>query len=277
LRGGFDEAKREYEEALRLAHEVGAHAEGPFLIARLGEIAYREGDRAGALTALDEASTAAERYGVADSRAFVLLLRAQMALGEGDVVLARALCEQSRAEIAHGTPPPQFTAGLDAMDALVTAEECGPEVGVAKLTATLREAVAQRCAEVITAALVDSAARLLALLGDLPRAVRLLAASDSWRGDHPRPMPDRARAQETATEAREALGADRYESERRTGSELTVDDVLDELAHLETLDTSPATERTSTTPTTPVPGTVRHRHMNLDSAQSASATESNGE
>ncbi|MGY1499031.1 BTAD domain-containing putative transcriptional regulator [Streptomyces sp. QTS52] len=231
-RGGFEEAKREYAEALRLAHEVGAHAEAPFLIARLAEIAYREGDRAGALTALDEAGAAAERYGVADSRAFVLLLRAQIALDEGEVARARALCDQSRAEIAHGTPPPQFMAGLNAMDALVTAEERGPEEGVAKLTATLREAVTQRCAEVITAALADSVARLLADLGDLPHAARLLAASDSWRGDQPRPMPDRARAEETEAAARRALGAERYESERMTGSELTADDVLDLLDEL---------------------------------------------
>ncbi|WP_086809751.1 ATP-binding protein, partial [Streptomyces reticuliscabiei] len=146
-RGGFEEAKREYAEALRFAQEVGAHAEAPFLIARLAEIAYREGDRAGALTALDEASVAAERYGVADSRAFVLLLRAQMALDERDIARARALCEQSRAQSAHGTPPPQFMAWLDGMDALVTTEERGPEEGLAKLTTTVRAAVAQRCAE----------------------------------------------------------------------------------------------------------------------------------
>lgn len=233
-RGGFEEAEREYAEALRLANEVGAHAEAPFLIARLAEIAYREGDRAGALTALDEAGAAADRYGVADPRAFVLLLRAQIALDEEEVALARALCDQSRAEIAHGTPPPQFMAGLNAMDALITAEEHGPEAGVVKLTATLRAAVAQHCAEVITAALADSTARLLADLGDLTRAARLLAASDSWRGDHPRPMPDRARAEETEAAARRALGAARYESERTAGSELTADDVLDlldELAH----------------------------------------------
>nr|WP_203691333.1 BTAD domain-containing putative transcriptional regulator [Streptomyces sp. SID12488] len=231
-RGGFEEAKREYAEALRLAHEVGAHAEAPFLIARLAEIAYREGDRAGALTALDEAGAAAERYGVADSRAFVLLLRAQIALDEGDVARARALCDQSRVEIAHGTPPPQFMAGLNAMDALVTAEERGPEEGLVKLTVTLREAVAQRCAEVITAALADSAARLLAELGDLPHATRLLAASDNWRGDQPRPMPDHARAQETEAAARGALGPELYESERTTGSELTPDDVLELLDEL---------------------------------------------
>ncbi|UIX32866.1 BTAD domain-containing putative transcriptional regulator [Streptomyces sp. GQFP] len=233
-RGVFEEAEGEYEEALRLAREVGAHAEAPFLIARLAEIAYREGDRVRALAALDEASAAADRSGVADSRAFVLLLRAQLALDDQDVAGARAMCERSRAEIARGTPPPQFMAGLNAMDALVMAEEHGPERGVAKLTATLREAVARGCAEVVTAAIVDAMAGLLARLDDLPRAVRLLAASDSWRCGRPRPMPERARAEETQSRARTTLGAERYESERTTGSALTVDDVLHELAQLDT-------------------------------------------
>ncbi|MGW1720436.1 BTAD domain-containing putative transcriptional regulator [Streptomyces sp. NPDC002156] len=233
-RGVFEEAEGEYEEALRLAREVGAHAEAPFLIARLAEIAYREGDRVRALAALDEASAAADRSGVADSRAFVLLLRAQLALDDQDVAGARAMCEQSRAEIARGTPPPQFMAGLNAMDALVMAEEHGPERGAAKLTAALREAVARGCAEVVTAAIVDALAGLLARLDDLPRAVRLLAASDSWRGGRPRPMPERGRAEETQSRARTTLGAERYESERTTGSALTVDDVLHELAQLDT-------------------------------------------
>lgn len=44
-RGRFVEAEGEYREGLRLAYEVGAYAESPFLIARLAEIAYRSGDR----------------------------------------------------------------------------------------------------------------------------------------------------------------------------------------------------------------------------------------
>ncbi|MFE5898901.1 ATP-binding protein, partial [Streptomyces sp. NPDC056488] len=44
MRGRYEEARADYEEALRLAREVGAHAEFPFLIARLAEISYRSGD-----------------------------------------------------------------------------------------------------------------------------------------------------------------------------------------------------------------------------------------
>ncbi|MGW2522624.1 BTAD domain-containing putative transcriptional regulator [Streptomyces sp. NPDC001617] len=62
VRGRHEEARGEYEEALRLAHEVGAYAETPFLMARLAELAYRAGDRTAALAALDEASATADRY-----------------------------------------------------------------------------------------------------------------------------------------------------------------------------------------------------------------------
>jgi hypothetical protein len=125
-RGRFTEAKVAYEEALRLAYEVGANAESPFLIARLGEIAYRSGDRRTALAALDEATAAADRFGVPDSQAFVCLL-AHMALDDGETVRARELWESAREETRRGTPPPQFRASLDLIDGRVTTAEAGPE------------------------------------------------------------------------------------------------------------------------------------------------------
>ncbi|MBR8642433.1 winged helix-turn-helix domain-containing protein [Streptomyces tuirus] len=228
-RGRFDEAKGEYEESLRLAYEVGAYAEAPFLMARLGEIAYRAGDRPAALAALDEASAAADRYAVADAKAFVLLLRAQLALEEGHLARARVLCEAARAETARGTPAPQFTVMLDLIDALITASDSGPERALAMVAGALREAVDKRCSEMIRAAVVDGAAGLLADLGDFPRAVRLLGAGDHWRAGRPRPMPERTHAERTAAAAHAALGGFRCESERARGAALTVDDVLDEL------------------------------------------------
>ncbi len=228
-RGRFEEARGEYEEALRLAHEVGAHAESPFLLARLAEIAYRSGDRAGALSTLEEAGAAAERHRVADSRAFVALLRAQIALDDGDVAGARALWEAAREETERGTPPPQFEAMLGAVGALVAAGESGPEHGLPLLADALRTAVEQRCSEVVTAGLVDMAAEPLARLGELPRALRLLAA-DHWRGGRPRPMQERVVAERIEAEARAALTADRCAAERTSGAALTVDDVLAELA-----------------------------------------------
>ncbi|MFF8320686.1 BTAD domain-containing putative transcriptional regulator [Streptomyces bobili] len=224
-RGRFVEAEGEYREGLRLAYEVGAYAESPFLIARLAEIAYRSGDRAGALTALDEADTAAERYGVADARAFVFLLRAEIAVDEGDTAHARALCDAIRVLAAAGTPPPQFIAALGMLEAEVAAAEAGPEPALALLAGTLRQALADHCAEAVLSAVVDGAANLLTRLGDYPRATRLLGVADVLYGPH----PQRALAERAEAAAREALGAERQEAERARGRGLTLTAALREL------------------------------------------------
>ncbi|MPY64966.1 hypothetical protein FNH08_49855 [Streptomyces spongiae] len=229
-RGRLTEARGEYEEALRLAHEVGAYAESPFLIARLAEIAYRSGDRSTALAALDEASAAADRFAVVDSRAFIHLLRAVMALEDGETPRARELFEAAREETRRGTPPPQFMAMLALVDGLVTAVESGPAAGLPKLADALRTAVAGRCSEAVTSALADAAGHVLSELGDHPRAVRLLAAGTRWRGDTPRPAPERYKAERVEATALTALGDTRYEAERTTGSSLTVNDAVQELA-----------------------------------------------
>ncbi|MGW0878934.1 BTAD domain-containing putative transcriptional regulator [Streptomyces sp. NPDC002671] len=229
-RGRYAEARAEYEEGQRLAYEVGAYAETPFLKARLAEIAYRSGDRTTALATLDEAGAVADRYGVAESRAFVLLMRAHIARDEGDLVRARELYEETCAVSRGGTLPPQFTAGLRAVEALVTAGESGPAHGLPIVADALREAVEQRCAESVTAGLVDIAADLLARLGDLPGAVRLFAAADHWRDGNPRPEPERTRAAHVDAGARAALAPERYEAEQAQGASLDTDDVLRELA-----------------------------------------------
>jgi predicted ATPase/DNA-binding SARP family transcriptional activator len=229
VRGRFDEAKTAYEEALELAYEVGAYTETPFVIARLAELAFRAGDHVTALAGLDEATAEADRHGVADARAFVLMLRAHIALEDGDIARARELSDLARAESEKGTAPPQFRAGLNAVAALITAAESGPERGLEMMTATLREAVDQHCADALIAMLMDQTALLSAELGELPRTVRLLAAGDHWRGGHPRPMPERARVDRTETEARTALGPERYAAERARGETLTLDEILAEL------------------------------------------------
>jgi hypothetical protein len=89
--------------------------------------------------------------------------------------------------------------------------------------------VERRCADVVTATLVDSAAVLLCDLGDHPRAVRLLAAAEQWRGGEPRPMPERAETERAEAAARAALRAEEYEAEYARGAALTVDDLLAEL------------------------------------------------
>ncbi|MET7574975.1 BTAD domain-containing putative transcriptional regulator [Streptomyces sp. NPDC005492] len=229
VRGRFEEAKAAYEEGLALAYEVGANTETPFLIARLAELAFRAGDRDSALAGLDAAAEESERHGVPDARAFVLMLRAHIALEDGEITRARELSDQARAQSEKGTPPPQFRAGLNAVDALVTAAESGPERGLTSMCATLREAVEQRCAEALLATLLDQTATLCADLGELPRAVRLFALGDRLRGGHPRSMPERAHTERAEATARAELGADRYAAERARGETLTMAEALAEL------------------------------------------------
>ncbi|MEV6595035.1 AfsR/SARP family transcriptional regulator [Streptomyces acidicola] len=229
-RGRLTEAKGEYEEALRLAHEVGAHAESSFLIARLAEIAYRSGDRPAALAVLDEASAAADRFAAADSQAFIHLLRAYMALDEGDTAHARELSEAARAATLRGTPPPQFTAMLALIEGMVTTAESGPVHGLPKLAGALRAAVGGRCSESVTSTLADAAGGVLSQLGDHPRAVRLLAAGTRWRGGYPRPVPERYEAERVEAAALTALGRTRFEAECTTGSSFTGNDAVQELA-----------------------------------------------
>ncbi|MFI2765640.1 BTAD domain-containing putative transcriptional regulator [Streptomyces echinatus] len=229
-RGRFDEARGEYEEALRLAHEVGASAEAPFLLARLAEISYRRGDREVALAALDEAEAAADRYAVPESRAFALLLRALISLHDREPARARELYEATRAAIGSGTPPPQFVALQRTVEGLLAAGEEGPAHGLPIVADALCEAVDHRCAESITAGLVDVAACLLARLGDLPGAIRLFAAADHWREGRRRPEPERTEAARVRAGARAALPADRYAAECARGASLRVADVLRELS-----------------------------------------------
>ncbi|MET9901499.1 BTAD domain-containing putative transcriptional regulator [Streptomyces sp. NPDC006446] len=229
-RSRFDEAEVEYAEALRLAYEVRAYAEVPFLMARLAEIAYRAGDRTGALATLDEASAAADLYGVMDSRAFVHLLRSQVVLDDGEVGLARELFEKAREESARGTPPPQFIAALNWVDALVTAAESGPARGLRKLNTAVREAVDDRCADVVAAGLIEVAACLLTELEAHAVATRLLAAGSRWRGGDPRPPRESTDARRTEAEALAALGPARYASEYARGSGYSKEEALSDLA-----------------------------------------------
>ncbi|WP_229870402.1 ATP-binding protein [Streptomyces phaeofaciens] len=229
-RSRFTEAEGEYSEALRLAYEVGAYTETPFLMARLAEIAFRSGDVDAARSMLDEARVAADRHGSLDAQAFVSLLRAQIALHDKDVSHAREMCEAARVETGRGTPPPQFVAALNLLDAEITAAESGPAYGLPLFADALRRALADRCSEAITSAVVDGGAGMLARLGDFPRAARLFAAADVLRGPVPRPAPQCELAERAEDTARAALSAERYTAERARGAALTVTDVVRELA-----------------------------------------------
>ncbi|MER6606246.1 BTAD domain-containing putative transcriptional regulator [Streptomyces sp. NPDC000927] len=236
MRGRYEEAAAAYEEALTLAREVGAHAEVPFLLARLAELAHRTGDISGFERLLAEAETGAERLQVHDARAYARFLRATLALDRGEIAEARRLITEVEAAAGRGSPPSHFTAVIKGLDARISVHEDGPgrgpEAGVRGLTQALREARDAQCAEVVTGHLVDGAAAVLGKLGRHGEAVRIRAAADGWRPTDTRTGAQRAEADEAERSARAHLGVETYESEHAVGRTLTVDDVIDLLTRV---------------------------------------------
>ncbi|MFF3264828.1 ATP-binding protein [Streptomyces sp. NPDC002932] len=236
MRGRYEEARPAYEEALLLAREVGAHAEAPFLLARLAELAYRTGDVAAAERGLDRSEDEAERYQTHDAIAYVQYLRATIALDRGDIAVARRRLTEARGTDDENSPPTQMPALLDGLSARIAAYEPephgGPAVALRGLAAALAAARDGQYAESITGYLADALATVLPKLGHHAAAVRVLAAADSWRLCGPRTAVEQAAVDEAGQLAREALGERSYEKERAEGRELTIDDVVGLLAEI---------------------------------------------
>ncbi|MFJ8667735.1 BTAD domain-containing putative transcriptional regulator [Streptomyces sp. NPDC093600] len=226
LRGRHAEAGEAYEEALQLAREVGAHAEAPFLIARLAEIAFRAGDMEAAEKGLDEACHEAERSHVNDARTYIGTMRALIALHRGDVPGARARLDEARRAVTTGAPPPHFAVVLSGLDARIRADEGGGTEAVADAVAALRTAREAQCADFVIAALAECVAITLSRCGAPALAVRALAAADTWRGALVRSVPEAREAEALTARAREALGEDGYAEAYASGAALDVEAVL---------------------------------------------------
>ncbi|MEV0090725.1 BTAD domain-containing putative transcriptional regulator [Streptomyces sp. NPDC050738] len=224
-RGDIEGARAAYEEALHLAREVGAHAEAPFLIGRLAELAYRDGDMDKAEKTLDESSEEAEQFGVWDARAFVSVLRATIALDRDDVVRAHTEHDQAVAALTRGTPPPQFTVILTNVRARLTAYEEGPEAGARAMTSAFRSAWELQCADQVVASTAEGAAAVIAEAGALALAARMLSAATVWRADCPRSVPELTLARTVEEQALRTLGTEGYEAERAAGAALTPEEV----------------------------------------------------
>ncbi|MEU6877781.1 BTAD domain-containing putative transcriptional regulator [Streptomyces sp. NPDC046712] len=225
MRGRHEEAGEAYEEALGLAREVGAHAEAPFLIARLAELSYRSGDMEAAEKGLEEASAEAGRHHVNDTHTFIGFLRAAIALHRGELRSARAHLDEARGRITTGAPP-HFQAVLAGLDARVRACEGGGAEAVADAAGALRIARGAQCADFITAHLAEGLANALALDGELALAVRVLAAADTWRTTMPRAVPEVREAEELLARARTELTEETVEVAYAAGTGLGLDEVI---------------------------------------------------
>ncbi|GAA3069371.1 BTAD domain-containing putative transcriptional regulator [Streptomyces roseofulvus] len=226
MRGRRAEAREAYEEALRLAREVGAHAEAPFLIARLAELTYQDGDTDAAERGLGEAAREAERLRIRDALAFVDVMRAVLALDRNDPVRARALITSAGAHVRAGSPPPHFAIAIEGFVARIEAHEGAGPAAVASAAAALRAALAGRCADVIVSSLAEGLAFTLARAGDADRCARVAAAVATWRKGIPRSVPERREAEELTAACAAVLGADGLAAARAAGAGLGPEDVL---------------------------------------------------
>ncbi|WP_244413933.1 BTAD domain-containing putative transcriptional regulator [Streptomyces hygroscopicus] len=205
IRGRYAEARTAYEEALALTCELGAYAEGPFLLSRLAELHFADGDVDSAEQALVRADEQAAEWGVQDPLAFNHSLHARIALRRGKLEVAREECEAARTAAALGSPPPHFTLVLDALAGRIAAEAGEPTDALSQCHQALRSGLAHYCTQPVLAAVVESAAVALQRAGRPQDAARLLGAAGAWRGELPRIVPEEEDVQHTAATLRAEL------------------------------------------------------------------------
>ncbi|WP_232544225.1 AfsR/SARP family transcriptional regulator [Streptomyces buecherae] len=206
VHGRYAEARAHYREALRLARELGAYTETPFLISRLAELTFFCGDPTAATALLDQSDAEAERFGGVEARAFNGSLRASIELTRGDVASARALADQALAAARHASPPPQFTVVLSSLEGRIAAEEGDPRGGLRRLRDALADGSAANCTEVLLAHAAETTAYVLVKLGEQRAAARLLGAADGWRDRLPRTPLAQTTTDSTARAVGEAIG-----------------------------------------------------------------------
>ncbi|WP_234365675.1 hypothetical protein [Streptomyces sp. RTd22] len=226
LRGRLTEARAAFEEAQRLAREIGAHTEVPFLITRLADLALNSGDIEGAVKLLDQSEQEAERWGVLDVQGFNASLRGHIELLRGDPAGARACCEDARRRAVKATPPPLFWVVLQGLEGRVRAEEGDPWGGLRMLRDTLRKGVEVGCTEALLAQQAESAAYILVRHGHERLAVRLLGAAGGWRGRLPRTPLALAETRETEARAAAELGPATTGKLRDQAAALTAEEAI---------------------------------------------------
>ncbi|QKV97677.1 LuxR family transcriptional regulator [Streptomyces sp. NA02950] len=254
LRGRFTEARAAYEEAQRLARELGAQTEVPFLYTRLADLALHEGDHEGMMKLVDRSEEEAERCGALDVRSFNQMLRGVAHLVRGEVAEARTYYDKAMYWAERGTLPPQFWVVAHGLSGRILAAEGDRPAGLRALRDTLVRGAEASCTETLMAQQAESAAQVLTGCGEEGLAARLLGAADSWRGRLPRSPLMLEETGRTVAQAAETLGRPMVGELRAEGSALSVeqviallDDALSRLGHPVDAGPSDAPDRTSAT------------------------------
>ncbi|WP_343244503.1 BTAD domain-containing putative transcriptional regulator [Streptomyces sp. SID11385] len=204
--GRYDDARVECEGALQLAQEVGAFAETPFLLARLAEIAHHSGDRPRAEAHMARAAAVADETASLDAHAFLILLRARMALEDGAPHEADAMCAQLRVVNGRTGGPPTWMAAFADTEIRVRAALDGAEAALPQWREALAAAVSAHLSGSITASLLETGALLLMETGEHVGAVHALTLATRLRGPHARGPHEADLAARVTTTTRAALG-----------------------------------------------------------------------
>ncbi len=182
--GDVDEALAAYEEAHDLLIEIDASDDLAFMRIRIAQARLRNGDTDGARAELLEVMASTEKTGAMEQRAFALTALADLARLEGDLALARLLCNDVLLDVGRLTGAPQVKAWARLLAARLLIADGDLEAGEIELAIAFGHAMDGH--EMPIAALVALATAELAIARDDPkRAAQLLGTSEALRG-----MPD---------------------------------------------------------------------------------------
>ncbi|SER57298.1 BTAD domain-containing putative transcriptional regulator [Streptomyces qinglanensis] len=190
--GRYDDARADFETALRYAEQLGALTEVPLLLARIADVWFRRGDTGQADRLARRAVAEAERLGIRDALTLGVFLRAVAATEAGDLVSARALHGQAEEHAAVGSPPAMFDVMLRVLDARITASEgAGPPVAaVRKIATALRLGLEVGVPEHLVGQALLTAGYILHLAGRHAAAVEFADAARRRRGALPPSFPE---------------------------------------------------------------------------------------
>ncbi|MEU3190202.1 BTAD domain-containing putative transcriptional regulator [Streptomyces sp. NPDC006992] len=190
--GHYDDARADFETALRYAEQLGALTEVPLLLARIADVWLRRGDTGQADRLAQRAVAEAERLGIRDALTLGVFLRAVAAAEAGDLVSARALLGQAEEHAAVGSPPAMFDVMLRLLDARITASEGAepPGAAVRKITTALRLGLETGIPEHLAGQALLTAGYILHLAGRHTAAVEFADAARRRRGELPASVPE---------------------------------------------------------------------------------------
>ncbi|WP_329316128.1 AfsR/SARP family transcriptional regulator [Streptomyces sp. NBC_01262] len=239
VRGEYAAAQADLEAARRLGDELGARAEAPFLLARMGEVAHWAGDDAAAEKLLNEGLAEAERYGVHDARTHIRHGLSLIALRHGETARARELYVLAHSQAGLGTPGPELYIHMNALNACIIAAEGHPRRALPLLRAALSAGFDDGgLTEPQLAALAEQSAGLLLTLGAPAQAAHLHGAAHALRDGLPLPVPEAVELATAEARARGALGDAAYDAAWTAGRGMRERDELLALLELSALELS---------------------------------------